>query len=68
MAQMTKTGYVYIISNIGPFGEDVVKIGLTRRLEPDDRVKERGDASVPFGFDTHAMMASDEAPTGVSCR
>lgn len=62
MAEMTKSGYVYIISNIGSFGEDVVKIGLTRRLEPDDRVKELGDASVPFGFDTHAMIDSDEAP------
>jgi len=63
MAEMTKSGYVYIISNIGSFGEDVVKIGLTRRLEPDDRVKELGDASVPFGFDTHAMIYSDEAPS-----
>lgn len=62
MAEMTKSGYVYIISNIGSFGDDVVKIGLTRRLEPDDRVKELGDASVPFGFDTHAMIYSDEAP------
>ncbi|MXX88674.1 MAG: DUF4041 domain-containing protein [Boseongicola sp. SB0677_bin_26] len=62
MAEMTKSGYVYIISNIGSFGEDVVKIGLTRRLEPEDRVKELGDASVPFGFDTHAMIYSDEAP------
>ena len=62
MAEMTKSGYVYIISNVGSFGEDVVKIGLTRRLEPDDRVKELGDASVPFGFDTHAMIYSDEAP------
>ncbi len=62
MAEVTKSGYVYIISNIGSFGEDVVKIGLTRRLEPDDRVKELGDASVPFGFDTHAMIYSDEAP------
>jgi predicted nuclease with TOPRIM domain len=62
MAEMTKSGYVYIISNIGSFGEDVVKIGLTRRLEPDDRVRELGDASVPFGFDTHAMIYSDEAP------
>ncbi|MEL6734702.1 MAG: DUF4041 domain-containing protein [Pseudomonadota bacterium] len=62
MAEMTKSGYVYIISNIGSFGEDVVKIGLTRRLELDDRVKELGDASVPFGFDTHAMIYSDEAP------
>jgi septal ring factor EnvC (AmiA/AmiB activator) len=63
MAEMTKSGYVYVISNIGSFGEDVVKIGLTRRLEPDDRVRELGDASVPFGFDTHAMIYSDEAPS-----
>jgi uncharacterized coiled-coil protein SlyX len=62
MAEMTKSGYVYVISNIGSFGEDVVKIGLTRRLEPDDRVRELGDASVPFGFDTHAMIYSAEAP------
>lgn len=62
MAEMTKTGYVYVISNIGSFGEDVIKIGLTRRLNPDDRVKELGDASVPFGFDTHAIIYSDEAP------
>ncbi len=62
MAEMTKSGYVYIISNVGSFGEDVVKIGLTRRLEPDDRVRELGDASVPFTFDTHAMIYSDEAP------
>lgn len=62
MAEMTKSGYVYIISNIGSFGEDIVKIGLTRRLNPDDRVKELGDASVPFGFDTHAIIYSDEAP------
>lgn len=48
MAEMTKSGYVYVISNIGSFGEDVVKIGLTRRLDPDDRVRELGDASVPF--------------------
>jgi hypothetical protein len=62
MAERTKTGYVYIISNVGSFGEDIVKIGLTRRLNPDDRVKELGDASVPFGFDTHAIIYSDEAP------
>lgn len=62
MAEMTKTGYVYVISNIGSFGEKVVKIGLTRRLDPYDRVKELGDASVPFGFDTHAMIYSEEAP------
>lgn len=62
LAEQTRSGYVYIISNIGAFGEDIVKIGLTRRLNPDDRVKELGDASVPFGFDTHAMIYSDEAP------
>lgn len=62
MAEMTKSGYVYVISNIGSFGDEVVKIGLTRRLDPNDRVKELGDASVPFGFDTHAMVYSDEAP------
>ncbi len=62
MAEMTKSGYVYIISNVGSFGEDVVKIGLTRRLDPDDRVRELGDASVPFAFDIHAMIYSDEAP------
>jgi hypothetical protein len=63
MAEMTKTGYVYIISNIGSFGEDVVKIGLTRRLDPEDRIRELGDASVPFGFDIHAMIYSDDAPS-----
>ena len=62
MAEMTRCGYVYIISNIGSFGEDVVKIGLTRRLDPDDRVRELGDASVPFSFDTHAMIYSEDAP------
>jgi peptidoglycan hydrolase CwlO-like protein len=62
MAQMTKSGYVYIISNIGSFGEDIVKIGLTRRLDPEDRVRELGDASVPFKFDTHAMIYSEDAP------
>lgn len=63
MAQQTKRGHVYIISNIGSFGENVYKIGMTRRLEPQDRVKELGDASVPFQFDIHAMIYSDEAPT-----
>ena len=62
MAQQTKTGHVYIISNLGSFGEDVYKIGLTRRLEPLDRIKELGDASVPFEFDVHALIASDDAP------
>jgi hypothetical protein len=62
MAQQTKSGNVYIISNIGSFGEDVYKIGMTRRLEPLDRVRELGDASVPFGFDVHALIFSDNAP------
>jgi len=62
MAEMTRTGYVYIISNIGSFGEGVVKIGLTRRIEPEDRVRELGDASVPFLFDTHALIYSEDAP------
>lgn len=63
MAQQTRTGHVYVISNIGSFGEDVFKIGMTRRLEPTDRVRELGDASVPFEFDVHAMIYSEDAPT-----
>ncbi|MEW4982973.1 MAG: DUF4041 domain-containing protein [Cycloclasticus sp.] len=62
LAQQTKRGHVYVISNIGSFGEDVFKIGMTRRLEPLDRVKELGDASVPFSFDVHAMLYSENAP------
>jgi len=62
MAQQTKRGHVYIISNIGSFGEQVYKIGMTRRLEPVDRIKELGDASVPFQFDIHAMIYSEDAP------
>ncbi len=62
MAQQTKSGNVYIISNIGSFGENVYKIGMTRRLEPLDRVRELGDASVPFEFDVHSMIFSDNAP------
>jgi len=62
MAQQTRTGNVYIISNIGSFGEQVYKIGMTRRLEPLDRVRELGDASVPFEFDVHAMIFSEDAP------
>lgn len=57
-----RAGYVYIISNIGAFGENVYKIGMTRRLNPMDRVDELGDASVPFEFDVHAMIFSDDAP------
>ncbi|WP_422928104.1 DUF4041 domain-containing protein [Singulisphaera sp. PoT] len=62
MAQQTKRGHVYVISNIGSFGENVYKIGLTRRLDPLERVKELGDASVPFPFDVHAMLPSEDAP------
>ncbi len=57
-----RAGYVYVISNIGAFGENVFKIGMTRRLDPQDRVDELGDASVPFNFDVHAMIFSDDAP------
>lgn len=57
-----RAGYVYIISNIGSFGENVYKIGMTRRLDPQERVDELGDASVPFNFDVHAMIFSDDAP------
>lgn len=57
-----KAGYVYIISNIGSFGENVYKIGMTRRLDPMERVRELGDASVPFDFDVHALIFSDDAP------
>ena len=61
-AQLTRSGHVYVISNIGSFGEDVYKIGLTRRLDPADRIRELGDASVPFPFDVHAMIYSGDAP------
>jgi hypothetical protein len=56
-----RAGYVYVISNVGSFGPGIVKIGMTRRLEPLDRVRELGDASVPFGFDVHALFFSDDA-------
>jgi len=62
MAQQTRRGHVYIISNPGAFGESVYKIGLTRRLDPLERVKELGDASVPFPFDVHAVLYSEDAP------
>lgn len=61
--QNTRAGFVYIISNIGSFGENVYKIGMTRRLEPMDRIDELGSASVPFPFDVHAMIFSDDAPS-----
>lgn len=57
-----RAGYVYIISNIGAFGENIFKIGMTRRLEPEDRIAELSGASVPFKFDVHAMIFSDDAP------
>lgn len=60
--QNTRAGFVYIISNVGSFGENIYKIGMTRRLEPMDRINELGDASVPFKFDVHAMIFSDDAP------
>ena len=56
-----RAGYVYVISNIGAMGERMVKIGMTRRLEPMDRVRELGDASVPFPFDVHALFFADDA-------
>lgn len=56
-----RAGYVYVISNLGAFGPNMVKIGMTRRLEPMDRVRELGDASVPFGFDVHALFFSEDA-------
>ena len=60
--QNTRAGFVYVISNIGSFGENVYKIGMTRRLEPMDRISELSSASVPFEFDVHAMIFSDDAP------
>jgi hypothetical protein len=61
-AQLTKSGHVYIISNIGSFGENKYKIGMTRRLDPLERVRELGDASVPFDFDVHAVIYTEDAP------
>ena len=60
--QNAKAGYVYVISNLGAFGEGVYKIGMTRRLDPMERVDELGDASVPFWFDVHALVFSENAP------
>jgi hypothetical protein len=60
-AANTRAGYVYVISNIGSFGENVVKVGMTRRLDPMDRIRELGDASVPFNFDVHALFFSNDA-------
>ncbi|WP_338630872.1 DUF4041 domain-containing protein [Clostridium baratii] len=61
-AANAKAGFVYVISNVGSFGENIYKIGMTRRLEPMDRIKELSSASVPFEFDVHAMIFSDDAP------
>lgn len=58
----TRAGFVYIISNIGSFGENIYKIGMTRRLDPLDRIRELGDASVPFKFDVHELIFSEDAP------
>jgi hypothetical protein len=66
MAQQTKAGHVYVISNIGSFGENVYKIGMTRRLDPTERVDELGDASVPFPFDIHGMIHFEDAPSAES--
>ena len=60
--QNARAGFVYIISNIGSFGENVYKIGMTRRLEPMDRIAELSSASVPFAFDVHALIFSEDAP------
>lgn len=62
-AQLTRSGHVYVLSNVGCFGEDCYKIGMTRRLDPQERVDELGDASVPFEFDVHAMIYCEDAPT-----
>ena len=56
-----RAGYVYVISNLGAFGPGMVKIGMTRRLDPMDRIRELGDASVPFNFDVHALFFSEDA-------
>ena len=61
-AQITKSGHVYIISNIGSFGENIYKIGMTRRFDPIERIDELSDASVPYDFDIHAMVYADNAP------
>lgn len=62
LAEQTRRGHVYVISNVGSFGENVYKIGMTRRLDPMDRVRELGDASVPFSFDVHAIIFANDAP------
>lgn len=66
-AQLTKSGHLYVLSNVGSFGDDMYKLGMTRRLDPLERVKELGDASVPFPFDVHAVIFSEDAP-GLECK
>ena len=61
-AQLTKVGHVYVISNVGALGEGMFKLGLTRRLNPEERVRELGDASVPFPFGIRALIYSENAP------
>lgn len=61
-AQLTRSGHVYVISNVGSFGDGVYKIGMTRRLDPQERVKELSGSSVPFGYDVHAMIYCEDAP------
>ncbi len=65
-AQLTRSGFVYVISNVGAFGEGIFKVGMTRRMEPMERIMELSGAAVPFPFDLHAMMYSDDAP-GLEC-
>ena len=60
-AANVRAGYVYVISNVGALGQRMIKVGMTRRLDPMDRVRELSDASVPFNFDVHAMFFSDDA-------
>lgn len=60
-AANARAGYVYVISNLGAFGEQMIKVGMTRRLEPRDRIRELSDASVPFNFDVHALFVADDA-------
>jgi hypothetical protein len=60
-AANVRAGYVYVISNLGAFGERMIKVGMTRRLDPLDRVRELSDASVPFNFDVHALFFAEDA-------
>jgi hypothetical protein len=62
-AQLTKSGFVYVLSNVGSFGDNVFKVGMSRRLDPLDRVRELSGAAVPFPFDVHAMIATNDAPS-----